>query len=147
MLYRPKAITLSELVTVVAIIGVITAVAMLSMAVLPSRRLRAEARRVVSDLNWAREMAAASHNNYCVRFQSRSYEIYRGSCGGTALTTDTLQVDITNPSPPFNIVFNGFNSADLGGVADNDYTITLTQAGRTRNVYVYQNTGYAEMEE
>ena len=148
MFSKSKAITLAELVTVIAIAGIITGIAMLSMAVLPTRRLQGEARRIVTDLAWVREMASSTHSDYCVRFESSAYEVYRGTCSsGTFLSRDSLQVSITSPSTPFNVNYSGFNSNDLGGVVDNDRTITLNQAGRTKDVYVYAQTGYAQMEE
>ena len=144
-----KGITLVELVVVITIIAIITASSLISFSIIPSRRLKGDVRRIVSDLSWAREISIAGGYKKCtVDFDTdnNTYNIYKGDdSSGVLIKHQDLDVDLVsvidssgNTVP--NITFNH----PLGTAQD--ITITLSAGTKTRSVRVFGETGYVRME-
>ncbi len=136
--------TLIELVVVTAIIAVISAFAIVSFSLLGSRQLDADARRIVSDLGWARELSSARHENYIIDFDlvNERYIIYRNSVGlGNEIKRQKLSVDLVSVTPlPLQIQFS--YPKGTGQAKD----IILNYQGKTKQISVFAQTGYAKIQ-
>lgn len=158
-----RTMTLIEMTVSVAIIAIIAVTAIISFSSLTERKLEADARKVLSEMSFARELAVSTHNDSCVLFNASDYEIFAGSCGtGFLIQRTTLETVITSPAVPFRLTFCAFNSAYcksvlspnyiLGGMAyspqsiNNELNITLNKAGSTENVRIFEWTGYGKIE-
>ena len=149
-----KAFSLIELIVVIAIIAVVSAAGFMSFSSLTGDRLTADARKIINDLCWIRQLAVAgsqyipmgSRQNYIVVFDtaSESYTIYEGSVNpSNQIKTQSLNpgVDLASISPlPAQITF----SYPLGTAETK--TITLNSQGRTRQVITFANTGYVRID-
>lgn len=153
-LYMP-GFTVTELIVVIAIIAVMSAASLFSFTTLLGERLEADARKIVSDLTWARQTAVAAHINYIIDFDlvNERYTVYRDlNINGTpeaneeiqkrALTADLASFTDLSGTPvvPQRITFS-FPS----GTAQ-DRIVNLSYQTRTRQVYVYGNTGCVKMQ-
>lgn len=139
---RKKGLTLVELMVAVAVIVLIAVVSIVSFSILTPRRLEAEARKIVSDLCWARQMAVAKHQNYIVDFEAvnERYFIYETSIApGNLIKRQDLEVDLfsvdSNP-----VVFNS-----PGGTTQ-DNRFELRYRGGQRGIIVFGETGYVRIE-
>ena len=139
-----KGFTLIELVIVVAIIAVISAGALISLSTIGPKRLEAEARKIVSDLCWARQMAVAIHQNYIVDFEpvNERYIIYRGSVDpANEIKRQNLEVDLVSVVPlPAQLQFN------FPRGTSQSKQINLSYQGRTKQVLVFGETGYVRLQ-
>ncbi len=143
--YNPSlGITLIELLSVIAIIAVISGVSLVSFTSLTGDRLETDARKIVSDLCRARQMAVATHQDYIVDFDliNERYTIYRGSIAViNQLKIQNLTADIVSVVPgPVQITFNS-----PVGTAQTQQ-INLSLQGKTRQVIIYGNTGFVKMQ-
>lgn len=152
-----KAITLPELIIVIGIMVVISTLAVFSSSYLPTRRLQGEASKMVSDLCLVREKALTENSDYCVRFSSNTYDIYKGTCGSSSFIRHReIKSSISSPSVPFDLTFYAFDngSGRQGGTAyssasggSGELVINIEQESRSRNVHVFQETGYIKQTE
>lgn len=134
--------TLIELITVVAIIGIVTALSMVSFASLIGNRLEADARKIVGDLCWARQMAVTKHQDYIVDFDTVNgiYTLYRQAVNiNNQVKYERLTVTLSSVVPA-QLIFT-FPK----GTAQNAQ-IDLSYNGKTKQVVVFQNTGYAKVQ-
>lgn len=159
-------LTLIELIVVLTIIVIITVSAAISFSGLAGTRLEADARKMVSDLSWARQMAVAGHQylaggssrqNYIVVFDTVNefYAIYydlNGNGNPDAATEEIKRqnlgggVDLNSiaPAAPGGLTFTFPQGTLLE--AGPDWTITLNSQGKTRLVRIFRNTGYVRIQ-
>lgn len=141
--------TLVETVVVIAITVILAGVLLTSYANIITRNVEADARRIVSDLGWVRQLAVSTHTDYCIRFNANDYQIYTNTCGVSAnlMKRQNLDVPIINPGTPFDLTYSSpRGTASSSASVSNVLTITLTRDNRTKNVLVFENTGYVKMQ-
>lgn len=135
--------SLIELVIVVAIIGIITAVsAPLFISYLQSATLTAGTQELASILNRGRQLAISQNTTVCVTQAANRVNFRTGGCGGVVWTgpgTDgngffTLgnNVNVTASTANPGVVFNQLGAATTSGV----YTVQNPVSGRTMRVTV-----------
>lgn len=143
---RFSGITLIELITVIAIIASLATAGFISFTSSIGDRLDADARKLVSDLCWARQVAVSTHQNYIVDFDvvNERYTIYRGSIAVTnQIKTQNLVVDLVSVAPvPAQITFSFPQGIPAPQITKD---ITLSYQGRTKQVRVFGNTGYVRI--
>lgn len=142
---KKKSFNLVEIATVVSIILIITSSVAASFFIAGSKRLEAEARKIIYDAAWIREAAVSSHQNYRLHFTSNYYEIYDG--GGNLIKRENLVSQITSPSTPFDVYFYPFSigtSSWTAGDAD-DISISLAHQGKTKTITVFGKTGFVKI--
>jgi prepilin-type N-terminal cleavage/methylation domain-containing protein len=143
-----KALTLVEMVIGLAITAVLASTTLVSFNFVNGRRLDTQARNMVSDLVWARELAASSHNNYIVDFDiaNETYSFYNGSMANL-VRKQKLSVDLVNVTDwGHNIITQFTFSAPKGNISGDSALITLGQSRRSRIVNVSNETGFVRME-
>lgn len=138
-----RGFSLAELLTVTAIIGIVTAVAMPSfLAMQPSRRLNGASREVFGKLMWARAQAVEENITYSVTFPTNhSMTIIRDANGnGAADTGETTEsVDIQTDYSDCTFTVSGGDTTPnfLGrGTTNGDTTITISNTAGSRVVTV-----------
>ncbi|MBU1044475.1 MAG: prepilin-type N-terminal cleavage/methylation domain-containing protein [Candidatus Omnitrophica bacterium] len=141
---RLNALTLVELMVVVAIVGILTTASLLSISYVDSRRMETETRRIIGDLCWARKMAFTRHSNYIVDFDivNEQYTVYEGSVSpANILKQQRLVSDISSLTPlPNQVVFyfpSGYSQTKQ---------IDLSYQGKTRRIRVFGGSGYVRIE-
>ncbi|MCG2711378.1 MAG: prepilin-type N-terminal cleavage/methylation domain-containing protein [Candidatus Omnitrophica bacterium] len=141
---RLSALTLVELMVVVAIVGIISTASLLSISYTDSRRLETETRRIIGDLCWARKMAVARHINYIVDFDivNEQYTVYEGSVSPANMCKQQRLVsDISLLAPlPNQVVFNFPSGDSLAKQID------LSYRGQTRQIIIFSGSGYVRMQ-
>lgn len=143
---KKRSFSLVEIVTVVSIIVVITSSVVVSFFIAGSKRLEAEARKIMSDACWAREAAISTHQDYYLHFNSGYYEVYDE--GGNVVKRQNLVSTITSPSTPFDVYFYTFSQGPspwTGGDADS-VSISLSHQGKTKTITVFSKTGFVIMQ-
>jgi len=159
---RDQGYTLIELITCIAIMLSVASFFFMSRTFSFGRGLDAEARVLVSDLQWARGHAVNDRSDYCIKFYGNNYTVYRNStCAGPVRLQRGLVSTIFNPSPlPFNLTFCSINSnntncnytaqqkvADsLSSNSSGVLTFKLGNGQRTQTIMVYENSGYIELQ-
>ena len=146
--------SLVELIVVVAIIAVMTALSMVSFSSLTGSRLTADARKIVNDLCWTRQLAVSGHQNYVdtgrqnyiVDFDTLNerYTVYWGIVApNNQVKTQALGtgIDLVSVAPSTLLTFS-FPQ----GTASATTTITLNSQGKTKTVQVFANTGYVKIQ-
>jgi len=138
-----RGFSLAELLTVTAIIGIVTAVAMPSfLAMQPSRRLNGASREVFGKLMWARAQAVEENITYSVTFPTNhSMTIIRDANGNGAVDTGetTESVDIQTDYSDCTFTVSGGDTTPnfLGrGTTNGDTTITISNTAGSRVVTV-----------
>ncbi|MFH1768623.1 MAG: hypothetical protein ABH858_05650 [Candidatus Omnitrophota bacterium] len=149
------------MVVVIVIIAVIIASFITAFATVNSTKLEAQARKIVSDLYLARELALANNIDYCINFDFNAntnryyYETYQGAClAGTLIGWDNLPpyVSFSVPAVPFTLTFYTFDDFQMGGQAsspasiNSQLAITLNQDSAYKTVRVFEDTGYVKIE-
>jgi len=147
-----KAITLVELLIGLAITVVIMSITVVSFNSMEGRKLDTQARNMVGDLIWAREVAASRHNDCTVVFNTANnwYAFYNGAVSTANLVKnqslsrgvklDSVKEGSTSLSPS-QIHFH-FPKGDCSNAA----VITLNQTNRLRRINISEETGYIKME-
>ncbi len=158
---RARAYTLIELIAVIAIVAVMSALALASFSTLSGDRLNGDCRKIVNDLCWARQMAvagkpyfsSAARRQYIIVFNTtgETYDLFYDVNGDGLpdpatenIKTQILSsgVDLVSVAPgPAQITFY-YPQATLTQTK----TITLSAQGKTRQVLVFGNTGYARIQ-
>lgn len=138
---RNGAFSLIEIIIVVAVISILSVYTGVSFALLGPRRLQAQTRKLVSDLCWVRDMAAARHHNFIVDFDTaaRSYSVYQDDLDDfierKSLDVDAVSIDLPSSTFQFNY--------PRGTLSTNqNIHIILTQGSRTQTVTIFSATGY-----
>lgn len=134
-----RAFTLVELMIVIAIIGIVSAIAAPNFRTyMAERRLSGAARMVMSDLMAARQKAVTQNNRFSVTFSGNQYTILdddnnNGSTDSGEMTEvrniQTDYYDVTIPNVTANPVFYPRGTAS-------GTTVTLTSSGTGSNKYV-----------
>ncbi len=153
---RKRALTLVEMIVGLSIIAIISGIVLVSFTLVDRRRLETEARNLLADLTWAREMAVAQHHNSIVDFDTSNelYVLYLDRDDdstpdtGEEIKRQRLDVDLVSVtdfsgsplSPPQRITFNYPN-----GVAQ-DRIVNLRHGGRTRPIRVFGDTGFIRLD-
>lgn len=139
-----RGFSIVEMAVVIMVIAMLTALGMISFSSVIPKRLEAEARKIVSDLCYAREMAVSKHNNYIVDFDitNEFYTVYEGSINpNNLIERQKLEIDLVSVTPlPNRIQFNY-----PFGIAE-DKQIDLNYRGKTKRITVFGNTGYVKMQ-
>lgn len=151
---------LIELIVVVAIIAVVSGVSLVSFSKLTGDRLTADARKIVNDLCWARQRAAAIHRQHRVTFNltTESYQVFDDLNGDSVFDpaveeikrqnlnvgVDLFSIDPPTVPPTTNLTFTFPQGSLLE--AGTDWTITLNSQGKTRLVRIFRNTGYVRIQ-
>jgi prepilin-type N-terminal cleavage/methylation domain-containing protein len=81
-----RAFTLVEILVVIVILGIISAVIVPQIGSRADIRCAAAARRVMADLIYAQNLAIARQQTHYVRFAGSTYGLYTVPTGGTAIT-------------------------------------------------------------
>lgn len=148
---RAKGFTLIELIAVIAIVAMVSGLSLASFSTLSGDRLTADARKIVSDLCWARQLAAAKHRNHIVVFDTaaENYTIFDDLNQDTIPQATeeikeqilTAGIDLVSVTPlPTQITFS-FPSGTT-----QTKTITLNSQGKTRTIITFANTGYVRIQ-
>ena len=137
---RQAGFTLVEIILVVAIVGIITALATpMFLSYYQGAQLRLAAEEVVTFLNQGRQMAITQNGLICVHITSTAMHYHLGGCGGATWTgpgTDAAG----NIAVPAGIALS--TTADpifnyLGGTTGGaTYTITHSQSSTLVHVVV-----------
>lgn len=137
-----RGFSLAELLTVAAIIGIVTAVAMPSfLAMQPSMRLNGASREIFGKLMWARAQAVEENITYSVTFPSNhSMIIIRDANANGAAdlgeTTESVDIQTDYPDCTFTIT-NDTTPNFLGrGTTNGDTVITISNTAGSRVVTV-----------
>lgn len=138
-----RGFSLTELLTVIAIIGIVTAVAMPSfLAMQPSRRLNGASREVFGKLMWARAQAVEENITYSVTFPTNhSMTIIRDANGNgaadTGETTESIDIQTDYSDCTFSVSGGDTIPNFLGrGTTNGDTTITISNSAGSRVVTV-----------
>lgn len=136
--------SLIELMVVIAIIAVMAGASIVSFSSLTGSRLDADARKMVADLCWARQMAVATHQDYIVDFDlvNSRYIIYRGSIAvANEVKAQNLTATLTSVLPvPAQITF-----LFPTGTAQTKQ-VNLDYQGKTKQIVAFANTGYVKIQ-
>jgi prepilin-type N-terminal cleavage/methylation domain-containing protein len=131
---RKSGITFLELLIVIAIIGILSAVAVPSIAdISPHYKLRGGSQELISALRNAQNLATTTQQNHLIRFypSNNSYSLIR-SISGTETIIQTNNLPSTVSFSSINLTNNQviFSSS---GAPDNSGTILLTN---TKNEHI-----------
>lgn len=133
--------TLVELIAVIAIVAAVSGLALASFSTLSGDRLTADARKIASDLCWARQLAVTTHQNYVVDFSAANYSIYRGSVApNNQIKNQNLYTGVTLSAAPAQLTFSFPQGTTQNG------SIALSSQGKIRTVVTFANTGYVNIQ-
>jgi len=144
-----KGLTLVEMAISLAITAVLAAIVLVSFNWVDNRKLDTQARNLVSDLIWGRELAASRHHNYIVDFDiaNETYSFYNGSKSAANLVRkQKLSVNLVNVTKWDHSVIKNFTFSAPNGNTNSSVLITLNQTGRSRIINVSDETGFLRME-
>jgi len=127
-----SGLTLLELITVVAVIMILVAIAMPNIATFSSGyKLKAAAREVATDLQLTRLLAVKENKTFQVIFGSSSYQVIRLSDGIVAKSRsfgpEYPDISLTNAAPTITFDPRGLS---------NGSTVTVANTRGTKNVSV-----------
>jgi prepilin-type N-terminal cleavage/methylation domain-containing protein len=138
-----RGLTFLELIVVLVVLAVVSTAGLVSFSQIDDRKLDSEARRIVSDICWVRELAMNTHKNYVINFDgiNNSYEIYDSVVPSVKLRKTDLQVSFDTTFPlPMPLYFNGY----WGIGPEVDYH--LIRNGKVKRITVFGATGYVKVE-
>ena len=125
-----QGMTLVELILCLAVLAVLLTIASpLIGQVTSGYRLRAAARELATDLQFARLLAVKENNNFQVVFGSHSYQVVRPSDGFVAKARD-FSVDF--PEVSLNAPVITFNSRGNSS----SQTVTVSNSATSKNITV-----------
>lgn len=140
-----RGMTLAELMTVIAIITLISIAGSFSFSSLIGDKFESDCRKIISDLCWARQMAVSTHQDYIADFDAanKQYSIYRGSVAlNNRLKLQGLTLDSISflPAFPAQVRFNFPQGISL------DKQIILNYQGKTKVIIIFGDTGYVRIQ-
>jgi prepilin-type N-terminal cleavage/methylation domain-containing protein len=168
--------TLIELVMVIVIIGILAGLAIPRFQSFYAIKLSGAARKVVSDLRFAQQLAISQHADSRIEFSGNTYRgCYCNTAGGACSSgtcTSTNWSAITDPFTRANLVVNFSTDLQYGGIniASNNFggtlrfnwqgvpqnasgapltaegSISLSYQGNNSTIYVTPNTGRVRLE-
>lgn len=134
--------SIGELMTVVSLIGIVTAVGIPSfLSFQPSMRLNGAAREVLSRLNWARANAVQNNNTSVVTFlNDHSFQIFNDANGnGSADANETVTINLQTNYSDVTFAVTGSSSTPTfngRGTANSDTTVTVSNPSGSKTVVV-----------
>ena len=134
--------SIGELMTVVSLIGIVTAVGIPSfLSFQPSMRLNGAAREVLSRLNWARANAVQNNNTSVVTFlNDHSFQIFNDANGnGSADANETVTINLQTNYTDVTFAVTGSSSTPTfngRGTATSDTTVTISNPSGSKTVQV-----------
>ena len=140
-----RAFSLVEMLVVIAIAAIMLAAGVYYLSALNPRKVEAEAIKLISELNRARQAALGRHQNYTLTFDlaEDSYQI--SSASSDERQTNSLAVDLVSVT---DFLGNPANQALFyypKGTSQ-DRIINLSSGGISRSIRLFAQTGYARME-
>lgn len=145
---KRRAFTLVEMIIGIAIITILSGIILVSFSLTNRRRLEVEARNLLADLQWAREMSFTRHLNYTVTFNRTNDTYVIADSGGIQVrplkemavditsSPDSLTFKFPSGSPPVVVTTVNAPSPDI---------IRLELNGQIREIRVYEETGFLEL--
>jgi type IV fimbrial biogenesis protein FimT len=137
-----RGFSIAELMTVVSVIGILTAIGIPSfLSFQPSMRLNGAAREVLGKLMWARAYAVQNNNTSIVTFLTdHSFQIFNDSNGnGSADAGETITVDLQTDYSDVTFTISGSSSTPVfngRGTASTDTTVTMSNSSGSKTVEV-----------
>ncbi|MBU0501878.1 MAG: GspH/FimT family pseudopilin [bacterium] len=135
-----SGLTLIEVMIIVAVLGVITAIALPRFPILSAKTVETEARRIQSDLRLTRRLAITHGNDYILEISplSNEYNIYNGSVAPANQVgeTRTIKPSIT-ASGDSTFTFESLGNAAAGSGT----TLTLTSGSDAYDITITIATG------
>jgi prepilin-type N-terminal cleavage/methylation domain-containing protein len=145
-----KGLTLVEMIIGLAVTAVLAATVLVSFNFVDGRKLDTQARNMVSDLIWGRELAASNHHDYIVDFDiaNETYSFYNGSkIAARLVRQQKLSVNLVNVTNWNHNTIPDFTFYAPKGNTSSTVLITLNQTGRSRIINVSNETGFIKMEQ
>jgi type IV fimbrial biogenesis protein FimT len=142
--------SIAELMTVVSVIGILTAIGIPSfLSFQPSMRLNGASREVLGRLMWARAYAVQNNNTSVVTFLTdHSFQIFNDSNGnGSADAGETITVDLQTDYSDVTFTISGSSSTPVfngRGTASTDTTVTISNSSGSKTVEV-RPTGHVKI--
>ncbi|MFH1507420.1 MAG: prepilin-type N-terminal cleavage/methylation domain-containing protein [Candidatus Omnitrophota bacterium] len=147
-----KSFTLIEVITVLAIMTILTSVVVVSISSLSGLKLEAEAKKLVSDIAWARQLAMSEHSIYALNFQgAHTYNIYSTPNGRPSdFTPANLMKQVVLESSltllAANLWIYSPNPADSLGYCYGINDISVNNGALSKNIKIFNRTCYVEMQ-
>ncbi len=144
-----KAITLVEMVISLAITAILTTIILVSFRFVDGRQLDIQARNMLSDLIWVRELAVSIHKNYTIVFNTsgETYSFYNGSIiPANRIKLQNIPVNLSTVTDWDGNSITNFSFSFPKGNATTTVLITLRQTNRLRRLNVSDETGFIRME-
>lgn len=137
--------TLVEISIVVAILAAAGAAAVVTYTSMPALKLEAEARKVLSDIYWARQRAVATNTSHTLRFDqaAKKYFIYKSL---TDFTSPNLLKEVILGISLSLANTNLYVYAPRGNMYLDQTSIQFNNQGKTKNIRVLAETGNVKLE-
>ena len=135
-----KAMSLIELIAVMAITAVIAGGVLLAFSAVGNKRLDATARSLAAELALARQRAASEHDDFTVAFDTTA-EKYTVSNDTIQLKEIALDVNLASVTDCAGTAQTQLIFQSHTGIADTT-CITLTSGGRSKFINITGDTGY-----
>lgn len=142
-----KAFTLVEFVLVLAVLGIVSIVAITMSPSITPARLDAAARQVQSDIEYAKQNAMMTTTDSGVNFVAAgAYTVYENSTATpllSPLTKQNMVITLADKFPGisiqgnYTVEFNQFGASTVGGGG----SVVLTDGTNTKTIAVTANTG------
>ncbi|MCC6238768.1 MAG: hypothetical protein IT448_00490 [Phycisphaerales bacterium] len=134
--HRPTAFTLAEILTVVVIIGIASAIVIPQISNRNDLRLASATRVVMADLMYAQNLSIARQTPYFVYFAASSTPQILGIYDDPSLADP-----IVHPvqKSPYSRTFNGDKDLDIPGVSIN--SVTIKAGSKTGNALGFSSLG------
>lgn len=143
---RQRGLTLVEMLVVIAISGMLGAFSIVSCTEYFHHRVEAEARKLASDLIWARQEAMARREAFYVDFDTgnATYVISNAGAEWKRRHVAANIVAVTDlsgvPYVPSSITFAATNGTCSGTL------VNLTWGAQSRSVLIYGGSGYIKVQ-
>ena len=146
-----KAITLIELIIGLAITAMLVSVTVVSFNSMEGRKLDVEARNMLGNLIWAREIAASRHNDCTVVFDTANnrYSFYNGSISADNLVKNlslSRGVNLDSVKKWTGSSLSQIIFYSPRGNCSSSALIALNQTNRLRRINISDETGFIKME-
>lgn len=137
---RNKALSLIELIAVMAITAIIAGGVLLAFSAVGNKKLETTARTLAAELALARQRAASEHDDFTVAFDTTA-EKYTVSNDTIQLKEISLDVDLASVTDCAGTAQTQLIFQSHTGIADTT-CITLTSGARSRYINITGDTGY-----